>query len=310
MNWKKYTQGSKVRWPESELDKRFVEILRDFAPMTKEEEVEEFRRYHDGDETALHRIIMSNQRMIVSMAERLGQPRVPISDMIQEGNIGMIMAAKNFDTGHGPRFVTYARWYVRLYMQRHILTSGYALSLPQGEYTKVQGVIAAWKKMAEAGEHTSIEAVCAKTGVSRSIVETARYMMNEDMSMDAKRGLFDNDKDTGTMHNFLSVSADPEQPAVADRRDMSRLVRLVLSITSREQRETIELLYGLCGQEPMSTGEVAEKRGVTHQSVKQTRDTALQRMARMYDIVNARDERRARHEGMLCKENLPKKVDG
>jgi RNA polymerase primary sigma factor len=125
--------------------------LKDSEPMTREEEIEAFNRLRSGDDSAMERIVVSNQRFVIREILKFKKLYLPIEDVYQEANCGLLEAIRRFDTSVGVRLVTYARLWIKQSIQQAIMTQTGVVTLPKGAFLETGRMMATHNKLIDAG---------------------------------------------------------------------------------------------------------------------------------------------------------------
>lgn len=251
---------------DTDVDRRAVDNLLKHKPMTKEEEVEAFAKYKAGDQAAFDKIILSNQRFVVKMSKSFFGSRLPLSDLIQEGNIGMIRAAEKFNTNHGIRFITYARWWIRQSMQAASLMQGYTVRLPKRNWSESAKVLAYWNKFEnEHGRTPTLDEMVDGTGLPVFSALVAQVQRAGDYSLDAELG--DIDDPIGDKYGVAKFAVDPEQEKGLEEMAYKKGVKDLFAEFDGKHLEALETLLANELDDTVTLNELAKKTGVTRQAI-------------------------------------------
>jgi RNA polymerase primary sigma factor len=149
----------------------YLREIQDFAPMSREREVELGRRARAGDQEALDELVRGNLRFAISEAKRYQDRGVPLEDLIQEANAGMVRAAQKFDPEAGHKFITYAVWWVRQSIRKALTEQSHSVRLPLGRRAELYRVRQARQKLKrDLGYSPTPEQVAEETGLTERVV--------------------------------------------------------------------------------------------------------------------------------------------
>ncbi|MBT8136425.1 MAG: RNA polymerase sigma factor RpoS [Gammaproteobacteria bacterium] len=247
-----------------------------FSPLlTAEEEVYFARRVQRGDEGARKRMIESNLRLVVKIARRYMNRGLPLLDLIEEGNLGLIHAVKKFDPERGFRFSTYATWWIRQTIERGIMNQTRTIRLPIHVIKEINTYLRSARKLAqELDREPEVDEIAADMGCSADNVRRL-FGLNErttsahaPVGRDSERTVLDSIPDTD--------GADPSRSAQSDR--VNEVLHYWLEKLNDKQRAVVQRRFGLHGYRKCTLEQVGEEIGVTRERVRQIQMDALSRL--------------------------------
>lgn len=258
-----------------DLLRTYVGQLDDGPLLTAEQECELARAKDAGDQRARARLVEANLRLVISIARRYQGNGVPLLDLIQEGNIGLIRAVEKFDASKGFKLSTYATWWIRQAVSRAIATQGRTIRLPLHVVDQVRKLQREQRLLIQSlGRDPSVEELAEKMEVKPSDVEALFSVLDDTMSLDVPVGEGESD---------LADMLEDEQagdPFVQSLRTMRQTaVEQALLHVSDRSRLVLELRYGIGGRDPQYLDDVGSVLGVTRERVRQLEHRALQQLA-------------------------------
>lgn len=242
--------------------------------MTPEEEIDTARRAAAGDEAAARRMVEANLRLVVSVAKRYQVPGMDLLDSVQNGNLGLIKAAGQFDPELGFKFSTYATWWIRQCITRGITDQSRLIRIPAHASDQMGKIIRASNALLNQGvEHPAPDQLAEMTGISTARV--AELVRNGDkvISIDAAVG----EDGDATLEAFLKSSEESPEAKV-DREDMKASIRKLLDILPDREQLIISGRFGLDGDPPRTLEQLAAEFGITRERVRQLEAKALRRI--------------------------------
>ena len=273
----KLTTKIQVRDDES-LD-LYLKEIGDTELLTPEDEEDLARRIRDGDEKALETMIHANLRFVVVVAKQYQNQGLALSDLISEGNIGLMKAAKRFDEKKGFKFISYAVWWIRQAILHALAEQARLIRLPVNKIEELRRIERSIKKreaeIAQAGE-ASEDGV--DEGETRSFGKGRHPALPEwastPLSLDAPVG----DQDAYTLMDRLR-DQDSKMPDDALQEELLRteVRRAVSNLTDRES-EVLNLYFGLNSDRPYTLEEIGVRFGLTRERIRQIKQKAINKL--------------------------------
>jgi RNA polymerase primary sigma factor len=254
--------------------KLYVRQIGDGPLLTAAEERELARRKDLGDESAKRRLIESNLRLVMSIARNYTNSGVPLLDLIQEGNLGLIRAVEKFDGSRGFKLSTYATWWIRQAISRAIADQGRTIRLPVHVVDQVRRVTRAKRLLAQKlARDPLIPEIAAETGLEPKRVSDLLELIEDPVSLETPVG------DGDSLYGDLLEDANSDQPETitAERLREAEVVEALARLNPR-MRQVLELRYGLAGDRPRSLEEVGGLLGVTRERVRQLEASAFREL--------------------------------
>jgi RNA polymerase primary sigma factor len=257
---------------------RYLRDLRKYPPLSREEEVATLRRARKGDQEAVDRLITSNLRFVVSVALEYQGRGIPLSDLIAEGNVGLMEALKRFDEKRGFKFISYAVWWIRQAILNALKRTS-SVAMPANRQEDMDRLARRWGQMTqELGRVPTLEEVAKDMQISRKRAERALRCVRPDLSLESPL-------DPASDQTLLQVleAEDPEPDLQVLERDRLELLSESMSCClDQRESEVIRAYFGLDGNDRRTLGEIGSTLGVTRERVRQIRNRALAKLRRYF----------------------------
>jgi RNA polymerase primary sigma factor len=262
-----------------QVDKYLNEIA-DHQLLTAEQEADLAQRIRRDDFEALEELVKANLRFVVSVAKQYQNQGLPLNDLINEGNLGLIRAARKFDETRGFKFISYAVWWIRQAMMQAIVEQSRIIRLPVskiGAYTKITKAFHQFEQ--EFQREPDVEELMEMLGMTKEEIEVYFRMNAYTLSTDAAviGGGMDDEggltlKDTLYDKEVTTPVEDLTQQTVENE------ITAMLNGLNEREAEIISCYFGLNGKTPMTLEEIGEIYGLTRERVRQIKESCIQRL--------------------------------
>ncbi len=253
------------------LEKYFQEISK-IDMITADEEVELARRIRKGDQIALNKLVNANLRFVVSAAKQYQGNGLRLSDLINEGNIGLVKAAKRFDETRGFKFISYAVWWIRQSILQAMSEQSRMVRLPLnkiGEINKIRKVYSSLEQTYQ--RPPSAVEIARELDMSPAQVKLAIKNSGRHLSMDAP---FE-EGETSNLYNLIASKEATSPDAKMMEDSLKTDIDQVLNTLPLRESEIIRLYYGIGERTPKSLSEIGELFDITRERVRQIREKAI-----------------------------------
>lgn len=271
----KITQSITNRRESHTLEKYFTEVSN--VPMiTPDEEVELAQRIREGDELALEKLVKANLRFVVSVAKQYQNRSLPLNDLINEGNLGLIKAAKKFDETKGFKFISYAVWWIRQSIMQALAEQSRIVRLPMNKSGAINQIRRAYAELEQKFEREPTEEELADIlDMKPNEVRNTLGAEVKQMSMDAPFG----EDESGSLLDVLeNITTGPTDGELVFNDSLKvETLRALSTLTARE-REVIMMSFGIGHDNPYTLEEIGDAMGLTRERVRQIREKALQKL--------------------------------
>jgi RNA polymerase primary sigma factor len=266
------------------LDKYLNDIGK-ISLLTADEEADLARKIRAGDDAALERLTKANLRFVVSVAKQYQNQGLSLSDLINEGNVGLMKAGRRFDETKGFKFISYAVWWIRQSILQSIVEYSRIVRLPLnkvGSYNKINEAFLNFIQKYE--REPSHEELAEILDIKPKDVANMMKGNGRHLSFDAPLGTEDGDS---TMLDVMSLN-DPGNSPDVNLMDQSlkEEVQQGLSILSPREVEVLSSYYGLNGYKSLTLEEIGDLYGLTRERVRQIKERAIRRLRKSYNRNN------------------------
>ncbi len=260
--------------PRGSLDQYLREISQ-YPLIDKDEEVRLARAIRAGEQEALNRLVRANLRFVVSVAKKYQNQGVPLPDLINEGNLGLIRAARKFDETKGIKFISYAVWWVRQAILQALAEQSRIVRVPLNRAGALHRIgRSSSTLLQELGREPTAEEIAQELDLSLEEVERTLAISQSSLSLDAPVA-------PGEQSRLLDYLPDRFSPGPEDetyRHALKGTIEEALSTLKDREAKILRLYFGLDDQEPMTLEEIGAHMGITRERVRQIKERALIRL--------------------------------
>jgi len=272
---------NKITSRESLALEKYLNDIGKIPMLSPEDEAELARRTRNGDQAALERLTRSNLRFVVSVAKQYQNQGLSLSDLINEGNVGLMKAAKRFDETKGFKFISYAVWWIRQSILQAIVEYSRLVRLPLnkvGSYNKVNEAFLSFVQEFER-EPTNDE-LADILGITPKEVNNMLRGNTRHVSVDAPINSDDSD---ATMLDLIAGEDNMSPDIELMEESLVEEVQQGLSILSPREIEVLSSYYGLNGYKALNLEEIGDLYGLTRERVRQIKERAIRRLRKSYN---------------------------
>lgn len=257
----------------------YMRDLHRYPLLTDEEFDQLIRRARKGDRKAVNKIVQGNLRFVVQVAAEYSYASIPFTDLIAEGNVGLLKAVEKFDPDLGYKFSTYAVWWIRNAIQRSLRHHRHPLRLPFNRQDDLDKLYKASEQLSQKlGRQVSPEEAAQNLNMTSRRAAAAIDVQKQTLSLDTPPS---NDFQEGFLHEQIPDNSERPDETFERIETSNRLMRAVQHLNKRDAH-IIDLTFGFNG-EPISLTEVGNRLGISKERVRQIRNRALSQLRQILD---------------------------
>ena len=257
------------------LEKYFNEVSK-LELLTADEEVTLAARIKEGDQLALEKLVKANLRFVVSVAKQYHHSKVPLNDLINEGNLGLIKAAQMFDATKGFKFISYAVWWIRQSIMQALDNHSRMVRIPSNKINGLSKINQAISRMEQTYERQPTEEELAEfLELDINDIKNTNYASMKQLSLDAPF-------EEGEGNSLLDVLDDPDSNAAGNNfvesSSLKGELHRLLAVLSDREREILIRFFGIGSDYSQSLDDIADDLSLTRERVRQIKENALKKL--------------------------------
>lgn len=255
----------------------YLEGIGEVELLTREEEIKLARQVQKGNKKARQKMIAANLRLVVKIAKDYNGYGLPLSDLISEGNLGLIRAVEKFDPEFGTKFSTYSSWWIKQAVRRALANQSKTIRLPVHVIDKLTRINRINSQLTEElGREPDERELADELDISTKKLNMLRRASQHTLSLDQPVG---NDESSTTSLTDLVQDSNAADPSIElESQNMHELVKHSMEILNERELRILGLRFGLDGNKPLTLAEIGEEFGVTRERIRQLQNGALQKL--------------------------------
>ena len=267
--------GKKLNVRANQSLEKYLQEIGEMELLTPDQEIELARRIRKGDHRALEKLTKANLRFVVSVAKQYQNQGLLLGDLINEGNLGLIKAAKRFDETRGFKFISYAVWWIRQSILQALAEQSRVVRLPLNRVGALNKIGKAFSNLEQEFEREpSPEEIAEQLSISAFEVTDTMKMSGRHLSMDAP---FNQGEDNRLLDIIQDDGSAPPDDTLMDESLKVEVERALETLSDREA-EVVRLYFGLNREHPLTLEEIGELFNLTRERVRQIKEKAIRRL--------------------------------
>ena len=261
---------------ESQSLEKYLQEIGKVDLLTPEDEVDLAIKIKDGDQRALEKLVQANLRFVVSVSKQYQNQGLSLSDLINEGNLGLIKAAQRFDETRGFKFISYAVWWIRQSILQALAEQSRIVRLPLNKVGSLNKINKAFSALEQEFEREpSAEELASILDIAKDEVETTLGVASRHVSVDAP---FAEGEDNSLLDVLENTNAPDTDSHLEYGQSLRREIERSLSTLTDRQKDVIKLYFGIGVEHSLSLEDIGEEFNLTRERVRQIKDKAINKL--------------------------------
>ncbi|MCK4235773.1 MAG: sigma-70 family RNA polymerase sigma factor [Candidatus Krumholzibacteria bacterium] len=254
----------------------YLREINNTSLLSRGEEKKLAQKIRGGDEESLHALVKANLRFVVSIAKQYVNQGLSLSDLINEGNMGLIKAAHRFDEKRGFKFISYAVWWIRQAMLQALAEQSRIVRLPLNRAGTLYRIGKVARKLDQKlGRNPEISEIAAELNLTQEEVRDTMQIANSHLSLDAS---FNNDQEENSLVDYLADENQEPPDEMMFANALSEDMQKALKTLTDRERTILTLYFGLERGEPLTLEEIGKKMNLTRERIRQIKEKAILRL--------------------------------
>lgn len=272
-----YMHDEEKRTTDTTVLALYLKDINKIPLLSKEEEEVFARKAAQGDKEAMDRIINANLRFVVKVAKKYYNSRISLLDLISEGNIGLITAAKRYDVTKGCRFITYAVWWIRRAILKAVCEKTRMIRVPLNRLKMLIRIEKTKEELRREGIEPNIDVIAHRLTIEKDQIQDLINIAHEYVSLDSQRN---RDNDISILDQFAEDTKSQHPDDLAIDKSLHDAINEVLNKLPGRESDIIQNYFGLNGKRPMTLMELSKTHKVSRERIRQIMKKALRKLQR------------------------------
>jgi RNA polymerase primary sigma factor len=276
MSMRQFKISKTITTRESESLKKYLAEIKKLELISPEEETRLAEQIKKGDKKALDHLVTANLRFVVSVAKQYQNRGLSLPDLVNEGNLGLIKAAGNFDPSRGFKFISYAIWWIRQYIVQAIAAHAGMVRIPYNKLALKDRIRKTGSLLEQELERAaSEEELAAALNIDAEEIAFGLTLNDQCLSLDMP---LSEDAEDSMLDVLENPDASPADKEVNFRQSLQTEIERSFQVLNKQQKDTLCFLFGIGVDQPLSMDAIGEKFNVSNERVRQIKDKALNKL--------------------------------